>query len=90
MAKSLQKGAEVAWENLSKEQREAMQEAKLLEVKWFAQACEHFAGSVPSRLMRTRWVLVLAVEGDPSVKCKAHRSSWLHRSGPQLLDVLKP
>ena len=76
VAKSVQKGAEVAWEKLNEDQKKSMSEAKMLEVdQWISQkVCEKFKGVVPrSRLMKTRWVLVLkAVDGDPSVvKCKA-------------------
>lgn len=88
VAKSVQKGAEVAWKKLSKEQREAMQEAKLVEVnQWLSQkACERFAGAIPaSRLMRTRWVLVLkAVDGDLSVVKRKARIVLLGSTNPDL------
>ena len=75
-AKSVQKGAEVAWGKLNPEQKKAMGEAKQLEVsQWVSKkVCERFRGAVPAaRLMKTRWVLVFkAVDGDESkVKCKA-------------------
>eukprot|EP00435_Cladocopium_sp_Y103_P026888 s2772_g6.t1 len=75
-AKSVSKGAEVAWNKLNPTQRAAMAEAKQLEVsQWVQQkVCERFKGVIPqSRLMRTRWVLVFkAVDDDVSkVKCKA-------------------
>ena len=75
-AKSVSKGAEVAWNKLNATQRAAMAEAKQLEVsQWVQQkVCERFKGVIPqSRLMRTRWVLVFkAVDDDATkVKCKA-------------------
>ena len=75
-AKSVSKGAEVAWHKLNATQRAAMAEAKQLEVsQWVQQkVCERFKGVIPgNRLMRTRWVLVFkAVDGDETkVKCKA-------------------
>ena len=75
-AKSVSKGAEVAWHKLNATQRAAMAEAKQLEVsQWMQQkVCERFKGVIPpSRLMRTRWVLVFkSVDDDETkVKCKA-------------------
>ena len=74
-AKSVQKGAEVSWHKLDAKQREAMSEAKLLEVEqWVQEAvCERYKGVIPSnRLMRMRWVLTLKSTSDPAVaKCKA-------------------
>ena len=91
VAKSVQKGAEVAWEKLSPSQKESMKEAKMLEVsQWVSQhVCERFNGLVPrSRLMRTRWVLVFkAIDGDEKhVKCKA-RIVLLGYTDPDLGDL---
>jgi hypothetical protein len=60
-AKSVSKGAEVAWSKLSPVQKKAMAEAKQLEVsRWVQQkVCERFKCVMPqNRLMRTLWVLV--------------------------------
>ena len=75
-AKSVSKGAEVAWHKLNATQRAAMAEAKQLEVTQQVQqkVCERFKGVRPGDgLMRTRWVLVFkSVDGDETkVKCKA-------------------
>ena len=91
VAKSVQKGAEVAWEKLSPSQKESMKEAKMMEVsQWVGQrVCERFTGLVPrSRLMRTRWVLVFkAIDGDEKhVKCKA-RIVLLGYTDPDLGDL---
>ena len=63
-AKSVQKGAEVAWQKLNPEQKKAMGEAKHLEVsQWVSKkVCERFRAAVPAgRLMKTRWVLTLCL-----------------------------
>ena len=90
-AKSVSKGAEVAWSKLNPEQKKAMAEAKQLEVsQWVQQkVCERFKGVTPrNRLMRTRWVLVFkAVDGDETkVKCKA-RIVLLGYTDPDLCDL---
>ena len=67
-AKSVSKGAEVAWHKLNATQRAAMAEAKQLEVtqRVQQQVCERFKGVIlGDGLMRTRWVLVFkSVDGD--------------------------
>ena len=95
-AKSVSKGAEVAWHKLNPVQRKAMQEAKDLEVnQWVQQkVCERFKGISPKdRLMRTRWVLVFkSVDDDETkVKCKA-RIVLLGYTDPDLgnLDTAAP
>ena len=95
-AKSVSKGAEVAWHKLNPEQRKAMAEAKQLEVsQWVQQkVCERFKGVIPkNRLMRTRWVLVFkSVDDDETkVKCKA-RIVLLGYTDPDLgsLDTAAP
>ena len=77
-AKSVQKGCEIAWHKLNAVQRQAMMEAKRLEVdSWVINKVVEKAGmQVPkSRLMKMRWVLVFKSMEDPDkagmVKAKA-------------------
>ena len=77
-SKAVKKGCEVAWHKLNPVQRQAMLEAKMLEVdSWLAnRVCEKAGASVPkSRLMKMRWVLVFKAVDDPNqpnrVKAKA-------------------
>ena len=75
VAKKLAKGVEVSWQKLSPEQRTAMHEAKMLEIKeWIgSKVCQAAIGPIPQeRLMKMRWVLVLKGTDDPKVvKAKA-------------------
>ena len=60
VGKQVAKGVEVSWHKLNKEQREAMAEAKRVEIKeWVAsKVCRAAIGEVdPQRIMRMRWVL---------------------------------
>ena len=77
-SKEVKKGCEVAWHKLNSVQRQAMKEAKDLEVNsWVAnRVCERAGADVPkSRLMKMRWVLVFKAVDDPNqpnkVKAKA-------------------
>ena len=75
VAKKLAKGVEVAWQKLNPQQREAMKEAKMIEInEWLAsKVCKAALGPVPpERLMRMRWVLVFKATDSPDVvKAKA-------------------
>ena len=75
VAKKVAKGVEVAWSKLSPLQREAMNEAKGIEIKeWISsKVCQAAVGRIPpSRLMRMRWVLVFKSTDDPTkMKAKA-------------------
>ena len=75
VAKKMAKGVEVSWSKLSPVQRQAMSEAKTLEIKeWLSSKVAKAAiGHVPEdRLMKMRWVLVFKTTDDPStVKAKA-------------------
>ncbi len=89
-AKSIQKGAEVSWHKLSPTQRQAMSEAKDLEVgQWIQESvCQKFKGVIPAgRLLKMRWVLTLKALDDPlKVKCKA-RIVLLGFSDPDLGEL---
>ncbi len=90
-AKSMMKGVEVSWNKLNQQQREAMQEAKNLEIdQWMQEAvCQRFRGVIPqNRLMKMRWVLTLkGVDGKPDA-CKAKaRIVLLGYSDPDLENL---
>ena len=74
VAKKVAKGVEVSWAKLNPHQRQAMMEAKNIEIKeWLSsKVCKAAVGEVPqSRLMKMRWVLVFKQTDDPStVKAK--------------------
>eukprot|EP00435_Cladocopium_sp_Y103_P011911 s1821_g3.t1 len=75
VAKQLAKGVEVSWHKLNAVQRQAMAEAKQVEIKeWVASKVVRAAiGDVdPARVMKMRWVLVFKGTDDPkTVKAKA-------------------
>lgn len=75
VAKRVAKGVEVSWAKLSPLQRQAMQEAKGIEIQeWLSsKVCQAAVGEVPKdRLMKMRWVLVFKETDNPDlVKAKA-------------------
>ena len=75
VAKKIGKGVEVSWSKLNPAQREAMREAKMIEVsEWVkGKVCKAALGPIPEeRVMAMRWVLVLKATDDPKVvKAKA-------------------
>ena len=75
VAKKMAKGVEVSWQKLNNVQKQAMREAKVLEINdWLAsEVCRAAIGKVPAeRLMRMRWVLVFKQTDTPGmIKAKA-------------------
>ena len=75
VAKKMAKGVEVSWQKLNATQKQAMKEAKVLEINdWLAsEVCRAAIGKVPpERLMRMRWVLVFKQTDTPGmIKAKA-------------------
>eukprot|EP00439_Symbiodinium_sp_Y106_P036519 s8678_g4.t1 len=93
VAKTMQKGVEVTWGRLSERQRQAMQEAKSLEVQqWLStKVAKRVSEEVdPSALIGMRWVLTFKAadpdaQGNQQVKAKA-RIVVLGYSAPSLLE----
>lgn len=90
-AKSVQKGAEVAWSKLDATQRKAMQAAKMAEVdQWVKECvCQRYKGVIPAgRLMRMRWVLTLKSTSNPDIAKSKARIVLLGYTDPDL-DTLQ-
>ena len=95
IAKKVAKGVEVSWKKLNEQQRQAMTEAKQLEIsEWLAsKVCEKAIGPIPrERLMSMRWVLTFKATDTPgTMKAKA-RLVVLGFTDPDvgLVDVRSP